>query len=171
LAQWGIPATPELTGKLVAQVLQGGAVTSPYTISTIAQTAAENYAKTQVGSLYGDGVQQAAVAGTSVAQQAQPYLSTASALLVTPTSEMETNDPSGIWMKWATGGTGPGGTQTQAEWSHTLQTDPAYKYQQSQTAATQEGGAATGLLQLFGKLPNTAPNLPSPTVTPGSTST
>ena len=80
------------------------------------------YAKQQVGSLYGEGVQQAAAAGTSVAQQAQPYLSTASALLGTPTSEMEVNDPSGIWMAWSHGGTGPGGVQTQQEWSKTLQT-------------------------------------------------
>ncbi len=171
LAQWGVPSTPELAGKLTQQVLQGGAVTSPYTATTLAATDAETYAKQQVGSLYGEGVQQAAAAGTSVAQQAQPYLSTASALLGTPTSEMEVNDPSGIWMAWSHGGTGPGGVQTQQEWSKTLQTDPQYKYQEGQTAATQEGGAATGLLQLFGKLPSTAPNLPGPTVSPGSTQT
>jgi hypothetical protein len=161
LAQWGIPATPQLAGKIVQQVLTTG-VNTPYELSTIAQANAESYAKQNVQALYGAGVAQAAQAGTPVAQQAQPYLSMASSILGVPTSEMEVNDPSGIWMKWATGGTGPGGTMTQQEWAKTLQTAPEYHYATSQQAETQEQGAATGLLQLFGKLPNTTPNLPGP---------
>jgi hypothetical protein len=168
LAQWGIPSTPELSGKLVAQVLQGGAVTSPYTVSTLAQTAAENYAKANVQSLYGEGVAQAAIAGTPVAQQAQPYLSTASSILGTPTTEMQVNDPSGIWMKWATGGTGPGGTQTAQEWQNTLMTDPVYKYQNTQEAGALEGGAADSILQLVGKLPSQAAPIPTAPVQAGS---
>lgn len=172
LSQWGIPSTPGLAAGLVQKVLTAG-VDTPYEISSLAQSAAEEYAKANVQSLYGEGVAAAALAGTSVQQQAQPYLSTASAILGTPTTEMNVNDPTGIWMKWATGGTGPGGTQTQQEWAKTLQTAPEFQnaYQHSQTGEAQEQGAATGLLQLFGKLPSTSPNLPGPVVSAGTPST
>lgn len=152
LSQQGVQATPQMMAQLVTQVLTTG-VDTPYQISTLAQTAAESWAKDNIASVYGPGVAQAVNAGTSVQSQAQTYLQTASALLGTPPAEMDIADPTGKWMKWSEGGTGPGGTMTQQEWSHYLQTDPTYNYGTTQTAKANMASATDGLLQLFGKLP------------------
>jgi hypothetical protein len=155
LSQQGVQATPQMLAQLVTQVLTTG-VDTPYQISTLAQTAAEAWAKDNIANVYGAGVAASVKAGTSVQQQAQTYLQTASSLLGTPTSEMNISDPSGQWMKWSEGGTGPGGTMTQQEWSHYLQSDPTYGYDNTQQARTNMASATDGILQLFGKLPSSS---------------
>ena len=162
LAEWGIPTTPGLAGKLVQQVLQTG-VDTPYQISSLAASAAQNYAKENVTALYGAGVGAAAANGVSVAAQAQPYLASASALLGTSVDEMRVNDPSGLWMKWASGGTGPGGTKTAQEWQQQVMTDPTFKFQGTQEAGKLDSSAGSFLLQLLGKQPS---NLPSVATAP-----
>ena len=97
--------------------------------------------------------------GVSVAQQAQPYLSSASALLGVSPAEMKINDPSGLWMKWSTGGTGPGGTQTAQEWQKTVMTDPAFKFQGTQEAANLDNSAASSLMQMLGRRPTNLPTV------------
>ena len=158
LAEWGIPSTPGLAGKLVQQVLQTG-VDTPYQISSLAASAAQNYAKENVGSLYGEGVAASAANGVSVAQQAAPYLAMYSALLGTNVADMNVNDPSGLWMKWATGGTGPGGTKTIQEAQTQAMTDPAFKFNQSAEAGKLDQSAASNVLQLLGKQPTNLPTL------------
>ena len=158
LAEWGIPSTPGLAGKLVQQVLQTG-VDTPYQISSLAASAAQNYAKENVGSLYGEGVAAAAANGVSVAQQAAPYLAMYSSLLGTNVADMNVNDPSGLWMKWATGGTGPGGTKTIQEAQTQAMTDPAFKFNQSAEAGKLDQSAASNVLQLLGKQPTNLPTL------------
>ena len=170
LAAQGIPVTPQLVGNIVKQILATG-VDTPYQLSTLATQAAEGYAKNNVKSLYGEGVSAGVDAGTSVQQQAQPYMQTASAILGTPTTEMQANDPTGQWMAWSHGGAGEGGVMTQQEWQQYLMTDPKYGYQKTQTAGAQEGGAATGILQLLGKVPSSTPSLPGAVISAGQAST
>jgi hypothetical protein len=160
LSEWGIPANPQTLAPLVTNIVKqtlAAGVTAPYQITTLATAAAEEYAKTQAGSLYGEGVGKMANQGVSVSQQAQPYLATAADLLGVPVSQMSVADPSGKWMKWAEGGTGPGGTMTQAQWAQYLMQDPSYNFQQSKPAQNAYAQGANGLLSLFGKLP-AAPN-------------
>ncbi len=157
LTQWGVPSTPATVAHLAAQVLQSG-INTPYQVIDLAQTATEGYAKQQVGQLYGPGVGALANTGQSVQTQASPYLQTAANLLGTPSSQMSLVDPTGKWMKWSQGGTGPGGTMTQAEWASYLMTDPSYNFDQSQAAKNDQATGANGLLTLFGKLPSSAPN-------------
>lgn len=157
LTQWGVPTTPAQIAKLAGTVLQSG-INTPYQVVDLAKSNAESFAKGQVGHLYGAGVGAQANAGIDVATQAAPYLQSASQLLGTPTSEMALADPTGKWMKWSSGGTGPGGTMTQAEWAQYVMHDPTYNFDQSQTSRNEMAAGANGLLTLFGKLPSTAPN-------------
>ncbi len=155
-AAWGLHPDPATTGKFASEAVAAGPQT-PYQITALAAAQAENYAKTQAGVLYGAGVGAQANAGVTVKDQASPYLSTAAALLGSSATEMQVSDPTGKWMKWSTGGSGPGGSMTQAEWSHYLMTDPSYGFEHSQTAKDTSASAAQGLLQMMGKLPN-SPN-------------
>lgn len=157
LAQWGIPSNPTAIANIVKQALVTG-VSTPYQVTSLATNAAEAYAKQTVGTLYGQGVGAQANAGISVQNQASPYMATAADLLGVPAGEMNVADPTGKWMKWSQGGTGPGGTMTQAEWAQYLMKDPSYGFDQSKTAVDTMAAGANGLLSLFGKLPNTAPN-------------
>lgn len=153
LAQWGIQATPGVLQQIVGGVLQTG-VNTPYQLNTLASQAAEAYAKQNVGSLYGQGVASLANTGQNVATTASPYLQTASSLLGTPVTDMQITDPTGKWMKWSEGGSGPGGMMTQSEWSKYLMTDPSYNFDTSQTAKNTSAEGASGLLTLLGKLPD-----------------
>ncbi len=153
LARWGIQATPGVLQKIVTGVLQTG-VNTPYQLNTLASQAAEAYAKQNVGNLYGQGVASLASTGQDVATTASPYLQTASTLLGTPVTDMQITDPTGKWMKWSEGGSGPGGMMTQSEWSKHLMTDPSYNFDTSQTAKNTSAEGAAGLLQLLGKLPD-----------------
>jgi len=157
LTQWGVPSTPQTVAKLAGTVLQSG-INTPYQVKDLATSATEGYAKQQVAQLYGPQVGAQANAGVDVATQASPYLQTATQLLGTPQSAMALTDPTGKWMKWAQGGTGPGGAMTQSEWAQYLMRDPTYNFDQSQTQKNQMASGANGLLTLFGKLPSSAPN-------------
>ena len=157
LKQWGITLTPQQIAQQAKQVLTAG-ISTPYQVTTLAQTVAEDYAKKNIGNLYGPAVSALAQSGVNVATQAAPYLSTAATLLGTPASELDVTDPTGKWMKWSQGGTGPQGQMTQAEWAQYVMHDPSYNYDTSQTAKNESAAGAQGLLTLFGKLPSSAPN-------------
>lgn len=165
LAQQGIQASPSLInamllgggpaaagGKRNTGILQIG-VSTPYELSTLAANAADEYAKANIGSVYGAGVATNVKAGTTVAQQAKPYQAVASSLLGIPEEQMDISDPSGKWMTWSQGGSGDGGIQTMQEYTHQLMTDPQFGYSTSQQGKAEVGTMVAGMAALLGRAP------------------
>jgi len=160
LTSYGIQATPTLINQLLlgvpgqkgSGVLMTG-VNTPYELSTLSQTATEGYAKANIGHLYGEGVEQQVKAGVSVAAQAKPYQAAASALLGIPETEMDIADPTGKWMTWSQGGTGPGGVKTQQEYTKELMTDPQFGFQGTQQGQAELGTMVAGMAALLGRAP------------------
>ena len=152
--QYGVALSAPQLAAMVKQVLANGQ-SSIYQVQDQAADTATAYMKNAIATAH-PGIAPLINSGVVTQDIANPYLALASSTLGIPESDMALNDPSGKWMAWTSGGSGPNGTKTLAEARQQYMTDPTYGYATSAPARATYAEGANAILGLFGKLPQSA---------------